>query len=52
MSEDSDYQNSWFCTEALIEDIETDKKVAIRSLSRPAYAKYASDSYFDTVPCH
>lgn len=32
--------------EALIADIETDKKVAIRSLARPAYAQYAKDSFF------
>ncbi|KAH8113399.1 riboflavin kinase [Phellopilus nigrolimitatus] len=34
--------------EALIDDIETDKKVAIRSLARPTYARYASDSLFDS----
>lgn len=33
-------------SEALIEDIETDKKVAISSLARSAYAKYASDDFF------
>lgn len=30
-------------TEALIDDIEIDKRVAIRSMNRPAYAKYALD---------
>ncbi|KAL5488139.1 FMN1 [Sanghuangporus weigelae] len=36
--------------EALIDDIETDKQVAIRSLARPAYVKYANDSLFLTPP--
>ncbi|KAI0728794.1 riboflavin kinase [Fomitopsis betulina] len=33
--------------EALIEDIETDKRVALKSLARPAYEKFQSDSVFD-----
>jgi len=32
--------------EALIEDIETDKRVALNSLKRPGYQKYATDSRF------
>ncbi|KAI5117499.1 hypothetical protein M0805_009668 [Coniferiporia weirii] len=32
--------------EALIDDIETDKKVAINSLARPAYSKYLNDALF------
>ncbi|KAI0068989.1 riboflavin kinase [Artomyces pyxidatus] len=32
--------------EALIEDIETDKRVALNSLARPAYDKFASDPHF------
>lgn len=32
-------------TEALIDDIETDKKVALASLARPDYNKYASDPF-------
>ncbi|PCH41370.1 riboflavin kinase [Wolfiporia cocos MD-104 SS10] len=34
--------------EALIDDIETDKRVAIKSLSRPAYQKYMHDTFFAT----
>ncbi|KAF8211370.1 hypothetical protein K438DRAFT_1807192 [Mycena galopus ATCC 62051] len=33
--------------EALIQDIEVDKCVAINSLNRPAYQKYKEDSHFD-----
>ncbi|KAI0676936.1 riboflavin kinase [Trametes maxima] len=33
--------------EALIEDIETDKQVAVRSLARRAYEDYRLDPYFD-----
>ena len=32
--------------EALIEDIEMDKRVAINSLDRPEYRQYASDPHF------
>ncbi|KAI0796462.1 riboflavin kinase [Abortiporus biennis] len=32
--------------EALIEDIETDKRVALNSLARPEYEKYIEDPYF------
>ncbi|KAK4047071.1 riboflavin kinase [Microbotryomycetes sp. JL201] len=32
--------------DALIDDINTDKLVAQRSVARPAYAKYAQDSFF------
>ncbi|EPQ59584.1 riboflavin kinase [Gloeophyllum trabeum ATCC 11539] len=34
--------------EALIEDIETDKKVALNSLSRPAYEKFQADPFFQS----
>ncbi|KAJ6510040.1 hypothetical protein C8R47DRAFT_964453 [Mycena vitilis] len=33
--------------EALIEDIEVDKRVAVKSLDRPAYTKYREDAHFD-----
>ncbi|OBZ76944.1 Riboflavin kinase [Grifola frondosa] len=33
--------------EGLIEDIETDKRVALKSLARPAYEKFKTDSFFD-----
>ncbi|KAI0370203.1 riboflavin kinase [Pilatotrama ljubarskyi] len=33
--------------EGLIEDIETDKRVALKSLARPAYEGYQSDPFFD-----
>ncbi|KAL7282170.1 hypothetical protein ACG7TL_003639 [Trametes sanguinea] len=33
--------------EALIEDIETDKRVALKSLARPAYETYRVDGFFD-----
>lgn len=33
--------------EALIEDIETDKRVALKSLARPSYEKFKSDPLFD-----
>lgn len=32
--------------EALIEDINTDKRVALNSLARPGYEKYMSHSHF------
>jgi hypothetical protein len=32
--------------EALIDDIETDKRVALNSLARPGYEKYASTPFF------
>ncbi|KXN87896.1 Riboflavin kinase [Leucoagaricus sp. SymC.cos] len=32
--------------EALIDDIETDKRVALRCLERPGYQKYAKDDHF------
>jgi riboflavin kinase len=32
--------------EALIDDIETDKKVALNSLARPGYEKYSLDPFF------
>lgn len=35
-------------SEGLIEDIETDKRVALKSLMRPAYQKFAQDKYFVT----
>ncbi|KZT12924.1 riboflavin kinase [Laetiporus sulphureus 93-53] len=34
--------------EALIEDIEMDKRVALKSLARPAYERYKSDPLFGT----
>jgi riboflavin kinase len=33
--------------EALIEDIEVDKRVALNSLQRPQYEKYREDPHFD-----
>jgi len=33
--------------EALIEDIETDKRVALNCLERPEYEKYSRDSFFN-----
>lgn len=33
--------------EALIDDIETDKKVALASLARPGYVRYVKDPLFD-----
>lgn len=33
-------------TEALIDDINVDVKVALNSLAREGYAKYASDPFF------
>ncbi|KAF7313608.1 Flavokinase domain-containing protein [Mycena chlorophos] len=33
--------------EALIEDIEVDKKVALNSLQRPEYEKYSKDAHFE-----
>jgi len=38
--------------EDLIEDIETDKRVALKSLLRPAYRKFAHDIHFDLIPAH
>ncbi|KZT33725.1 riboflavin kinase [Sistotremastrum suecicum HHB10207 ss-3] len=32
--------------EALIDDIETDKRVGVNSLARPGYKKYATDPFF------
>ncbi|KAH7916772.1 riboflavin kinase [Hygrophoropsis aurantiaca] len=32
--------------EALIDDIETDKRVALQSLNRPGYQKFATDPFF------
>ncbi|KAI9574484.1 riboflavin kinase [Boletus coccyginus] len=32
--------------EALIDDIDTDRRVALNSLARPGYEKYASDPFF------
>ncbi|TFK56102.1 riboflavin kinase [Heliocybe sulcata] len=34
--------------EALIDDIETDKRVALNSLARPAYEKYQEDPFFQS----
>jgi len=33
--------------EALIQDIEIDKQVALNCLQRPEYQKYATDAHFD-----
>jgi len=38
--------------EDLIEDIETDKRVALKSLLRPAYQKFMQDKHFDLTPVH
>jgi len=35
--------------EALIEDIETDKRVALKSLARPGYEAFQSDPLFDSI---
>ncbi|KAH8106263.1 riboflavin kinase [Cristinia sonorae] len=35
--------------EGLIEDIETDKRVALKSLARPGYEQYQADSHFTTL---
>lgn len=35
-------------TEALIEDINTDKKVALNSLNRPTYQTYLEDPFFNS----
>lgn len=35
-----------YSSEALIEDIEIDKQVALSCLQRPAYQRYANDSSF------
>ncbi|KAH9942554.1 riboflavin kinase [Amylocystis lapponica] len=35
--------------EALIDDIETDKRVALKSLARPGYELFKTDPLFDTV---
>ena len=35
--------------EGLIEDIEMDKRVALKSLARPAYEKFKSDAIFDAT---
>jgi len=34
--------------EALIDDIDTDKRVALNSLNRPGYQKFAQDAHFQT----
>jgi len=38
--------------EGLIEDIETDKLVALKSLMRPAYQKFVHDEHFELSPIH
>lgn len=38
--------------EDLIEDIETDKRVALKSLMRPDYQKFVHDGYFEFTPIH
>jgi riboflavin kinase len=35
-----------FTTEALIDDIDTDKRVALNCLKRPAYKSFECDSHF------
>ncbi|KAM5535706.1 hypothetical protein V8D89_010693 [Ganoderma adspersum] len=35
--------------EALIEDIETDKRVALKSIARTGYQQFQSDSFFDNA---
>ena len=39
-------------SEGLIEDIETDKRVALKSLMRPAYQKFTHDKHFELTPVH
>ena len=41
------YLTSSFFVEALIEDIETDKRVALNSLDRPDYQRFARDAHFE-----
>jgi hypothetical protein len=36
-------------TEALIDDIEFDKKVALKSLQRPGYQAYADEARFASI---
>jgi len=36
---------AWYRTEALVEDIRTDVRVALNSLARGGYAGYASDPF-------
>jgi len=43
---------SLILSEALIEDIETDKRVALKSLTRPTYQKFSHDEHFDFTPAH
>ena len=38
--------NSRELSEALIDDIETDKSVALNSLARPGHEKYVADPFF------
>ncbi|GBE79409.1 riboflavin kinase [Sparassis latifolia] len=42
-------QLDYISREALIEDIETDKRVALKSLARPGYEKFKADPSFDTT---
>ena len=37
-------------SEDLIEDIETDKRVALSSLARSAYQNFEHDKYFEPTP--
>ena len=41
------YSPIWYLSEALKADIDTDIRVAIKSLERPAYSRYESDDFFD-----
>lgn len=42
----------FYFSEDLIEDIETDKRVALKSLVRPAYQQFVHDKHFQLAPVH
>lgn len=43
-------ENQLTITEALIQDIQTDVKVALNGLARPEYAKYATSPFLISGP--
>jgi hypothetical protein len=47
LASDELYPTSLFPVEALIEDIEMDKRVALNSLNRSEYQKFARDTHFE-----
>lgn len=40
----------FLCIDALIDDIETDKKASLASLDRDAYQAFKSDAFFNEPP--